>query len=211
MANLLPREKRLAAIRLLVEGNSIRSITRITGIHRTTVMNLLVEFGEDCRQFLQRGLSDLHVQHVECDEIWTFVRKKHRQLSETEKLNSEWGDRFLFLALDADSKLICTYALGKRDSETTERFVDDLAPPDRAAGIRPRGRQAADEHGRLARLPAFALTPSGVAGGIRSGTSVNVLNQPETPDGRAQRLLPNSFVLPSSAETFTFERPEEQG
>ena len=127
MANVLPREKRLAAIRLLVEGTSLRSITRITGIHRTTVMNLLVQFGEDCRQFLHRVLCDLHVQHVELDEIWTFVRKKQRRLTDAEKLNPEWGDQFLFLVLDADSKLICSYALGKRDKETTDRFVEDLA------------------------------------------------------------------------------------
>lgn len=127
MANVLPREKQLMAIRLLVEGNSLRSITRITGIHRTTVMNLLVRFGENCRRFLHRELRDLKVRHVQCDEVWTFVRKKQGRLTNDERRNPEWGDQFLFLALDEETKLIFTYAIGKRTAETTHRFIEDLA------------------------------------------------------------------------------------
>jgi len=127
MANRLPEEKQRMVLKLMVEGNSLRSITRLTGVHKKTVTRLLVKFGEGCRLFLHRELRDLKVRHVQCDEIWTFVRKKQRRLSDEEKSDPTVGDQFLFIALDADTKLVCTYALGKRDMETTERFIEDLA------------------------------------------------------------------------------------
>lgn len=75
MANVLKREKQIAILRCLVEGNSIRSTERITGTHRDTVMRLLVRFGCACHEWLDLQLSNLGLEHVECDEIWTFVGK----------------------------------------------------------------------------------------------------------------------------------------
>lgn len=127
MANVLPREKQIQALHLLVEGASLRSITRLTGIHRTTVMNLMVEFGKRCRTFLDGRLRNLDCRHVECDEIWTFVAKKQGRLTQTEQGNPTIGDQYLFVAQDQDSKLIVTYALGKRNGDVTQMFIDDLA------------------------------------------------------------------------------------
>ena len=64
MANVLPREKQVMALRMLFEGNSLRAITRMTGIHRTTVMNLLVEFGNRCSTFMDRELRGIETSHV---------------------------------------------------------------------------------------------------------------------------------------------------
>ena len=127
MAYVLRREKQIQILHLLVEGNSLRSITRLTRVHRTTVMNLLVEFGEKCRTFLDDRLRNLDLHHVECDEIWTFVAKKQGRLTQTEQGNPAIGDQYLFVAQDQDSKLVVTYALGKRNGEVTAAFIDDLA------------------------------------------------------------------------------------
>src|SRR5438445_10394452 len=74
--NVLSREQQLAALHLIVEGNSLRSITRLTGIHRTTVMKLMVHVGGLCREMLDRWMHNLTLHHLQLDEIWTFVLKK---------------------------------------------------------------------------------------------------------------------------------------
>jgi len=127
MANILSREEKLTILSLLVEGNSLRSISRHTKIHRTSIMNLLVEFGAKCRAFLDRRMRGLKLDHCELDEIWTFVRKKQRRLNDLEKDNSNIGDQYLFVAIDYTTKLIPCFAIGKRTKETTEIFTADLA------------------------------------------------------------------------------------
>ena len=127
MANVLPRDKQLSVLQLLVEGNSIRSVERITRVHRDTVLRLLLKVGGWCRSFLDRQHRRLRLEHVQCDEIWTFCRKKQKMLTDAEKLMPGVGDQYLFVAFDTDCKLVVTYALGKRNSETTEAFINDLA------------------------------------------------------------------------------------
>lgn len=127
MANVLPREKQIQVLRLLVEGNSIRSVVRLTGVHKGTITKLIVRFGERCRDFLDRTQRGLELRHVEADEIWTFCRKKQGKLTDAEKSNAAIGDQYLYVAQDQDSKLIVTYAIGKRNGEVTEAFIADLA------------------------------------------------------------------------------------
>lgn len=127
MANVLSRDQRLLVLSLLVEGTSLRSITRITGIHRTTVQNLLVRVGEGCQALLDERMRGLKLRHLQCDEIWTYCRKKQQHLTPEERSDPLLGDQYLFVALDTDTKLIPSYALGKRDGHTTDRFIDDLA------------------------------------------------------------------------------------
>lgn len=127
MANVLAREDQIKVLHMLVEGCSLRSITRLTGVHRTTVMNLMVKFGTKCREFLDRKMRNVSVRHVQCDEIWTFCRKKQGRLTDEERDLPNVGDIYAFTAIDTDSKLLITFALGKRTRETTEVFIDDLA------------------------------------------------------------------------------------
>src|SRR4051812_33803794 len=89
VANVLKREKQIQILKLLAEGNSIRSVVRLTGIHKSTVMRFMVRFGNDCRDFLDLALCNLSLEHVELDEIWTFVRKKQRQLQGWEIVDPE--------------------------------------------------------------------------------------------------------------------------
>lgn len=124
--NVLKTEKKLAVISALVEGNSIRSIERMTDIHRDTIMRLLVSVGDKCTEMLDSHLKGFHSKLIEVDEIWTFCGKKERRLTNEEKLNLELGDQYVFVALDAETKLVPSYLVGKRDGETALRFMTDL-------------------------------------------------------------------------------------
>jgi IS1 family transposase len=126
MANILPQTKQQAVIHLLVEGNSIRSVERLTGVHRDTICRLLVKIGNKCRAFLDDRMRGLHLQHLELDEIWTFVQKKQAMIGEGER-DQKIGDQYMFIAFDQKTKLIPTFALGKRDSAVTRVFINDLA------------------------------------------------------------------------------------
>ena len=127
MANCLSRQDQVFALKLLVEGNSLRSIVRLTGIHRTTVINLMLRVGDKCREFLDRTQRNIEASRIECDEIWTFVQKKQGHLTAEEKFDESIGDQYLYIAQDANTKLIITFALGKRNGEVTNAFIDDLS------------------------------------------------------------------------------------
>lgn len=127
MANVLSKEKTLGIIRCLVEGSSIRSTERIVGVSRNTVMKVLVEFGNACHDFLDARMNNLQLDHVQADEIWTFVGKKQKNVTKVEKRHGELGDQYLFLGMDTDTKLIASFKIGKRNEETTREFVEDLA------------------------------------------------------------------------------------
>ena len=130
--NILKTEKKLAVISSLVEGNSIRSTERMTGVHRDTIMRLLNSVGENCTRVLDKHLHGFHSKLIQVDEIWTFVGKKERRLTNEEKLNPELGDQYVFVAVDAETKLIPSYLVGKRDGDTALRFMVDLQ--DRLSG-----------------------------------------------------------------------------
>ena len=126
MANFISRDRQIQVLRMLVEGSSIRSTERYTGTHRDTIMRLLVRFGNACEEFHDLALANVSVEHVQCDEIWTFVKKKEARLDKKEKRSGRLGDMYLFTALDTDTKLMVSYLLGRRTAETTETFIRDL-------------------------------------------------------------------------------------
>jgi IS1 family transposase len=127
MPYVLTQKESLFVLHLLVEGNSLRSIQRLTGVHRDTVARLMVKVGDRLREFMDRRMRNLELNHLQCDEIWTFVRKKQGRLEPPESWNEAIGDQFLFIALDEETKLIPSFAIGKRTLETTRRFINDLA------------------------------------------------------------------------------------
>jgi IS1 family transposase len=128
MANILAADKQRAALQMLVEGVSLRSVTRLTGIHRTTVMNLMVRFGDGCRQFLDEEMRGLSLKHLQCDEIHTFVGKRQKNLTVDEKRERfDIGEIYLWTALDTESKLIPTFVIGKRSADMARRLMVDLA------------------------------------------------------------------------------------
>jgi IS1 family transposase len=127
MSNYLKQEKKIAILKAQVEGNSIRSTERMTGVHRDTIMRLLLEVGENCQNMLDKNIKHVDVDSIQCDEIWTFVAKKQRRLTDREKASRvDEGDEYVFVALDADSKLAISYLVGKRDRISAQKFIDDL-------------------------------------------------------------------------------------
>ncbi len=124
MANNLPKQKQVAVLNALVEGCSVRSTSRMTDVSIPTVLSLLVRVGEGCEALHDRVMRDLPCTHVECDEIWSYVAKKQRQVTEADD-RSQVGDTWTFVAIE-DSKVIPAYRVGKRDMVTTVAFVDDL-------------------------------------------------------------------------------------
>lgn len=126
--NILKPEKKLAVISALTEGCSIRSIVRITGVHKKTIMKLLVEIGMKCEQMMKEKMYGIRCEAIECDEIWTFVGKKGGVMKADErKANPEFGDAYTYIALDPVSKVIPAFYVGKRDSVNTHRFIEDLS------------------------------------------------------------------------------------
>jgi IS1 family transposase len=126
MANILKRDKQVAVISMLLEGSSVRSIERITGVHRDTSLRLMVRVANACAHFSDRTLRDLDCKRVEVDEIWAFVAKKNKNVREDDNW-SRVGDQYTFVALDADTKLIPSYTVGKRTVYTAQTFINDLA------------------------------------------------------------------------------------
>jgi transposase-like protein/IS1 family transposase len=119
----LPTEKIIQIVRLLVEGCSIRSIERITGIHRDTILNILVLVGDRCERLLENKIARLPVKNVQCDEIWGYVgcKEKHNRTG-----NPEFGDAYCFVAIERTSKLILAWHLGRRSARDTVEFIDKL-------------------------------------------------------------------------------------
>ncbi len=124
--NILRREKQEAAIAALVEGVSIRSVERMTGIHRDTIMRLGYRVGQGCANLMDSYMRNLKCQSVQVDEIWCYVGKKQGHLKETDSFE-ELGDQWVFVALDADSKLIPAYLVGKRTAGNTQAFIKNLS------------------------------------------------------------------------------------
>jgi len=125
MANVLDREKQVAIISALAEGSSIRSIERITGVHRDTIMRLGVRVGQGCATLLDRKMRDLACSNLQFDELWGFIGKKQRHVMPEDNL--ELGDVWTFCAIDSDTKLVPSFKVGKRDAATANAFVTDVA------------------------------------------------------------------------------------
>jgi IS1 family transposase len=123
--NTLAADKKLAIVSNLVEGASIRSIERMTGVHRDTIMRLGTGVGESCVRFLDRQVRNVAAKKVQCDEIWTYVFKKQARITADENI-AGIGDQYVFIALDSDTKLVINHYVGKRDTASTYYFMRDL-------------------------------------------------------------------------------------
>jgi transposase-like protein len=118
-------EKQITIIAALSEGSSIRSIERMTGVHRDTIMRLGVRIGQGCTRVMDEKMRDLSCTDIQLDEIWGFVGKKQRHLDPTEY--PTMGDAWTFCAIDRESKAVPCFKVGKRDAATANAFVGDLA------------------------------------------------------------------------------------
>lgn len=125
LMNVLRPERRAAVINALVEGNSIRSIERMTGVNRNTIMRWAVIIGEGCGRFLDSDVRHVRAERVQVDEIWSFVYVKQARLNGKHN-HLEMGDQYIFVSIDADTKLVISHLIGKRDAESCFYFMQDL-------------------------------------------------------------------------------------
>ena len=123
MANILKTEKKVTVVSMLAEGSSMASIARITGIHPDTIMRLAVRIGQACAKIQDEKMRGLNCKQIEVDEIWGFVGAKRNKA----KRAGAYGDVWTFIALDADTKLIPSFVVGKRDLYHARAFMEDLA------------------------------------------------------------------------------------
>lgn len=126
MANVLPKEKQISVVAALAEGNSIRSIERMTGIHRDTIMRLGVRIGQGCARLLDEKMRNLDCKRLELDEVWGYIGKKMRHWQVGD--DPTYGDVWTYCAIDADTKLVPSYHVSNtRDLYNTTEFIADLA------------------------------------------------------------------------------------
>lgn len=136
----LSLDRALLCIQLIVEGNSIRSTERITGVHRDTILALLVKAGERCEKLLADTITRLRVRDVQADEMWGFVAMKEKAKSREQQGIDTLGDAYTYVAIERNSKLILAWHLGRRNRQDTLQF--EASPR--------HGRQISVNHGRLA-------------------------------------------------------------
>ncbi len=125
--NKLSQGKRVQVVTALVEGNSIRSTVRMTGVAKNTVIKLLVDLGRACAKFQSKALVNLRSRRIQCDEIWSFVYAKDKNAPESMKAQGQARDMWTWTALDADSKLMVSCLIGGRDAGYAVAFMEDVA------------------------------------------------------------------------------------
>jgi lambda repressor-like predicted transcriptional regulator len=125
--NRLSTKDRAQIIGLMVEGMSIRAISRTTGASKNTIVKLLRDAGTACSEYQDKALRNLSCKRLQLDEIWSFVYAKEKNASQGMKDAGTAGDVWTWSAIDADTKLIPSWYVGSRDTEAAREFVDDLA------------------------------------------------------------------------------------
>ncbi|MFA5834925.1 MAG: IS1 family transposase [Bacteroidota bacterium] len=122
--NVLPEQKKILVLNALIEGNSINSTVRMTGVNKRTILRLLVSCGEIAREIQDSYLVNLKARYIQVDEIWTFVAKKQKQVRTLD--SGELGDQYVWVAMDSETKLVASYLIGKRSYNNAQSLMSDL-------------------------------------------------------------------------------------
>jgi len=126
--NKLSPDRRAQVVAALVEGNSIRATVRMTGVAKNTVVKLLVDLGRACDEYQRRTLVNLRYRRIQCDEIWSFVYAKEKNVTPEIAQGKSWaGDVWTWTAMDAESKLMVSWLVGARDAGYAQAFMEDVA------------------------------------------------------------------------------------
>jgi IS1 family transposase len=124
--NKLSKERKTQVIKVLCEGNSIRSTARITGTAINTVVKLLKEVGAACLEYQDKTMRNLSCKKLQCDEIWSFVYAKAKNVPKEHNGEFGYGDVWTFTAIDADTKLVPAWLVGLRNADSACEFANDL-------------------------------------------------------------------------------------
>jgi len=125
--NKLSKAKQAEVVAALVEGNSIRATVRMTGVAKNTIVKLLANLGRACAEYQDKTLINLLCKRIQCDEIWSFCYAKEKNVPEDKKGIFGYGDIWTFTAICADTKLVPSWHIGRRDLENAAIFMKDLA------------------------------------------------------------------------------------
>jgi transposase-like protein/IS1 family transposase len=120
----LPVEKAEMVLRMLLEGNSVSSVERMTEVHHGTILKLLVLAGEKCERIMATKIVNVKVDDVEADEVWSFIGKKEKRVRPADDQNL--GDCYTFVAIERNTKLVLNIAMGKRNQRTTDAFIEGV-------------------------------------------------------------------------------------
>lgn len=123
----LDNKRRAQVIAALVEGNSIRATVRMTGVAKNTIVKLLEDVGEACANYQDEVMRNLPCRRLECDEIWSFCFAKKKNVSPERQGILGYGDIWTWVAIDADTKLVPCWHVGRRDTQAATEFINDLA------------------------------------------------------------------------------------
>jgi IS1 family transposase len=124
--NRLSTERRGQVIACLVEGMSIRSTVRVTGVAKATVSKLLIDIGQACSEYMDGIFQNLGCDIIECDEIWSFCYAKQKNIPEQFKGTPGYGDVWTWVAIDAETKLVPSFLVGERTARDAYVFLSDL-------------------------------------------------------------------------------------
>jgi IS1 family transposase len=172
--NKLPRDKRIQIISLLTEGVSIRSTTRVTGVSINTALKLLADAGQACSDYQDRVFRNLSSQRLQVDEIWSFVYPKAQNAAGAKAAPAQAGDIWTWTAIDADTKLIPSWYVGRRDADAATIFINDLA-----VRLASRVQLTSDGHG-----PYLQAVENALGNGIDYAMLVKHYGMPEGAVGR---------------------------
>jgi len=125
--NTLDKTKRAQLISVLVEGNSLRATARICDVAFNTILKFIPEIGQACFEYQDKAFHDLKCKRIQCDEIWSFCYAKEKNVPKDKKGLFGYGDVWTWVAMDAETKLVPSFMVGNRDSQTAKMFIDDLA------------------------------------------------------------------------------------
>jgi len=125
--NKLSNKERAQIIALLVEGNSIRGTSRITGHSKNTINKLLVDVGDACLDYQDKVLRNLPCKRIQCDEIWSFCYAKKKNVPKELKGQFGYGDVWTFTSICADTKIVPCWLVGKRNTKYAKEFLLNLS------------------------------------------------------------------------------------
>jgi IS1 family transposase len=174
--NRLPLKKRAQILHMMVEGNSLRATARMADVSRNTVDRLLQDVGAACLDYQDSALRSLPCKTIECDEIWSFVYAREKNVPEDKKGEFGYGDVWTWTAICADTKLVPCWHVGSRNLAAARSFIDDLA-----ARLANRVQLSTDGH-----KPYLKAVKEAFGGSIDYASIVKLYGDEDT-DGRLKR------------------------
>lgn len=161
-------------IHSLVEGNSVRSTSRLTGVAKGTILRLLADVGTACAEYQHRTLRNLTCKRIQCDEIWCFCAMKQKDVPADRKGEDGIGDVWTWVAIDAETKLVSSFLVGGRDTDFAKLFIGDLA-----SRLAHRVQLTTDGH-----RPYLEAVEDGFGGDIDYAMLIKLFGKPADPETR---------------------------